>query len=579
MGIIATMGKRIGTAAVTLALCAGMAPTGALATELGQDAVDGTAGHELTVQEESWVSHRPRLTRAHMHALLFEVHYQYYRIDEGFNPKGTGAVCKPSKDAHEGEASYVSFPHWYFNDETIVDDDGRPLYTEHTYDAIDVGDPGYHFTRSTCGRKGCGTYSIGVNPHYDDDSDEFCDACGHHLVLSCAHEYGDGYVYDADAHWLVCTKCGEWIAYSTHDVYDIDAEHQGCRACDWTAKTDPSCKHEWEQKYDKDEHWQDCVKCGDEKEGSRAKHQLVWTPDSTNGDKSLMHYKACACGLVVEGTEGAHLWQTKREGKYTWDECALCHVKTSKKQIAVAEPQVTSADRIVSELGIESFPTVVDIAKALMSGESSASVVFWIGSASEPAGEEKVTPDMQTADQGSMATYKTSGNVTWEGGKAPKPTDDVYAGVKYEATDTSGATRTYVTGRTFVGVPRVESDGWERMQDGRWAYLRAMVPVRSEWVKWGGAWYYLGADAAMLTGWQRVNGAWYLFGADGAMRADVWAPYAGAWYYLGADGAMLANTWHWYAGAWYYQGADGAMLADTTTPDGYSVDATGAWIA
>ena len=42
---------------------------------------------------------------------------------------------------------------------------------------------------------------------------------------------------------------------------------------------------------------------------------------------------------------------------------------------------------------------------------------------------------------------------------------------------------------------------------------------------------------------------------------------------------MLANTWHWYAGAWYYQGADGAMLADTTTPDGYSVDATGAWIA
>jgi D-alanyl-D-alanine carboxypeptidase len=62
----------------------------------------------------------------------------------------------------------------------------------------------------------------------------------------------------------------------------------------------------------------------------------------------------------------------------------------------------------------------------------------------------------------------------------------------------------------------------------------------------------------MLTGWQRVNGAWYLFGADGAMQADVWAPYAGAWYYLGADGAMLA---------------------DTTTPDGYSVDATGAWIA
>ena len=58
---------------------------------------------------------------------------------------------------------------------------------------------------------------------------------------------------------------------------------------------------------------------------------------------------------------------------------------------------------------------------------------------------------------------------------------------------------------------------WEQLPDGRCAYLRQMAPVREEWVNDAGKWYYLGAD--------------------------------------------------------------GAMLAGTTTPDGYSVDATGAWVA
>ena len=60
------------------------------------------------------------------------------------------------------------------------------------------------------------------------------------------------------------------------------------------------------------------------------------------------------------------------------------------------------------------------------------------------------------------------------------------------------------------------------------------------------------------------------------------------WYYLHTQydntrGHMYTG-WHEIDGKWYYfntasdKGTLGAMLANTTTPDGYQVDANGAWI-
>lgn len=80
---------------------------------------------------------------------------------------------------------------------------------------------------------------------------------------------------------------------------------------------------------------------------------------------------------------------------------------------------------------------------------------------------------------------------------------------------------------------------------------------------------------------------WYYFDVDGWME-DGWLYRNNNWYYLHTQydntrGRMYTG-WHEIDGKWYYfntasdKGTLGAMLANTTTPDGYQVDANGAWI-
>ncbi len=80
---------------------------------------------------------------------------------------------------------------------------------------------------------------------------------------------------------------------------------------------------------------------------------------------------------------------------------------------------------------------------------------------------------------------------------------------------------------------------------------------------------------------------WYYFDVDGWME-DGWLYRNNNWYYLHTQydntrGRMYTG-WHEIDGKWYYfntasdKGTLGAMLANTTTPDGYQVNANGAWI-
>lgn len=76
------------------------------------------------------------------------------------------------------------------------------------------------------------------------------------------------------------------------------------------------------------------------------------------------------------------------------------------------------------------------------------------------------------------------------------------------------------------------------------------------------------------------------FAAAGVMAAAMsFSAFAGewkedqtGWWYQNDDGSYLNNGWNWINGRSYYFTPEGYCLTDTTTPDGYTVDASGAWV-
>jgi len=153
---------------------------------------------------------------------------------------------------------------------------------------------------------------------------------------------------------------------------------------------------------------------------------------------------------------------------------------------------------------------------------------------------------MYTVDRSfdSMDVYDENNIVVWEDG------GDAYTTVnegKKQAEDDASQ----------IVQPTPAKVGWDKLADGSWNFYDATgTKVVNNWANVGGAWYFLKADGVMATGWQQVGGVWYYLNASGAM-ATGWINDGGNWYYLNASGAMLANT---------------------TTPDGYYVGPSGAWV-
>lgn len=61
-----------------------------------------------------------------------------------------------------------------------------------------------------------------------------------------------------------------------------------------------------------------------------------------------------------------------------------------------------------------------------------------------------------------------------------------------------------------------------------------------------------------------------------AMAAE-WKQNEIGYWYQEDNGSYPTNSWKWINGRCYYFDSNGYMLANTTTPDGYTVDASGAW--
>ena len=149
------------------------------------------------------------------------------------------------------------------------------------------------------------------------------------------------------------------------------------------------------------------------------------------------------------------------------------------------------------------------------------------------------------------------------------------------------------------------SGSWVQEADGRWwfKYTSGGYPA-GKWELINNKWYYFNADGYMATGWQLIGNIWYhLDNVNGDMTTGWYQDTAdGKWYYFSTSGAMLTG-WQLIGGVYYYlsdtvaaptytydataekwvytvQGARpyGSMYAGETTPDGYTVDANGAWV-
>lgn len=60
--------------------------------------------------------------------------------------------------------------------------------------------------------------------------------------------------------------------------------------------------------------------------------------------------------------------------------------------------------------------------------------------------------------------------------------------------------------------------------------------------------------------------------------AGEWKQDETGWWYQNDDGGYPNNGWTWVDGRCYYFTPEGYCLMNTQTPDGYTVDASGAWI-
>lgn len=150
------------------------------------------------------------------------------------------------------------------------------------------------------------------------------------------------------------------------------------------------------------------------------------------------------------------------------------------------------------------------------------------------------------------------------------------------------------------------SGTWE-MLNGKWwfKYTDGTYPA-NKWEFINSKWYYFDGQGYMTTGWQLINGKWYFLDAVNGDMATGWKLDAadGRWYYLDAANGDMVTGWKQVGDKWYYLNGEaneiptwnyntetsawefagstlrpfGSMYADEMTPDGYRVNADGAWV-
>ncbi len=152
----------------------------------------------------------------------------------------------------------------------------------------------------------------------------------------------------------------------------------------------------------------------------------------------------------------------------------------------------------------------------------------------------------------------------------------------------SGGSSTGVTpagSKTAVSAPKGSVTGtWVKTADGRWTFTSGGRTFHSEWAYIHNPY----ADA----GKKQEQAEWFRFGETGHMQTGWFADQDGHLYYLNpvSDNTLgrMITGWNWITGSdgktrcFYFNevsdGTKGALLQNAVTPDGYQVNADGAWI-
>ena len=102
------------------------------------------------------------------------------------------------------------------------------------------------------------------------------------------------------------------------------------------------------------------------------------------------------------------------------------------------------------------------------------------------------------------------------------------------------------------------SGGWKRDHVGWWYQFSNTSYAKSTWLNLSNVWYYMDGSGYMKTGWLYEGGSWYYLDQTNGNMLVGWVKVNGTWYFLNPA-------------------RGGRMDANTYTPDGYYVDASGAY--
>ena len=116
-----------------------------------------------------------------------------------------------------------------------------------------------------------------------------------------------------------------------------------------------------------------------------------------------------------------------------------------------------------------------------------------------------------------------------------------------------------VASTLLMAVPTFgATGGWKRDNNGWWYQFSDGSYVRSSWLSINNVRYYMNGSGYMQTGWLKEGRDWYYLDTNNGDMKVGWVNINNTWYYM--------NPFN-----------GGRMDVNTYTPDGYFVDASGAY--